>query len=315
MVSRLAKDRFFIIVLIFVAMGVFFPYTELATEMLIFGMLAVSFNLMLGYAGLLSFCHAALFAVGAYTMGILLVRLNINLFAGILAAGLLSSLAATIIGWISIKRHGIYFAMLTLAFNEVIYFSILELREITGGDDGLRDIFRPDLDFGLFSITIQTPVRFYFFTLFIFVVSIIILRRITESPFGRVLLGIRENEQRAQTVGYNTRDYKLLIFIISGFVAGVAGSLFCIHIRYADLSFAHWSFSGEVIIMTLVGGINSLYGPILGAGLVSVMQDFFSNVWDRWLLVLGFIFVVFVMGFPGGIWEGIERLIRYIQRK
>lgn len=313
--AHFLKDRFTIIVIILLIFPFIFPFTELATEILIFALLAVAFNLMLGYAGLLSFCHAALFAAGAYTMGILLVRFDINIFLGMIAGAAVGALIALIIGWISIRRHGIYFAMLTLAFNEVIYFTIFELKDLTGGDDGLRGIHRPDVGFGSFSFSVQDPLAFYFFVLVIVVLCIMLIRRIINSPFGSVFLAVRENEHRAESVGYKIRDYKIVAFVVSGFFSGIAGALFCMHIKYVALSFCHWSLSGEVVMMSLVGGIGHLYGPMVGAGLVTVMQDFFSTIWDRWLLILGAVFVIFVMFFQGGVWEGIEALIAYGAQK
>ena len=313
--AHFLKDRFTIIVIILLILPFVFPFTELATEILIFALLAVAFNLMLGYAGLLSFCHASLFASGAYTMGILLVRFDINIFLGMLSAAVISALIALIIGWVAIRRHGIYFAMLTLAFNEVIYFTIFELKDLTGGDDGLRGVFRPDAGIGPLSFSIQEPMAFYFFVLVIVVLSILVIRRITDSPFGSVFLAIRENENRAESVGYKVRDYKIVAFVVSGFFSGIAGALFCMQIKYVALSYCHWSLSGEVIMMSLVGGIGSLYGPIIGAALVTVMQDFFSTIWDRWLLIMGAVFVIFVMFFQGGVWEGIENLISYCSQR
>jgi branched-chain amino acid transport system permease protein len=313
--AHFLKDRFTVIVIIFLILPFVFPFTELATEILIFALLAVAFNLMLGYAGLLSFCHASLFASGAYTMGILLVRFDINIFLGMLFAAVVSALIALIIGWVAIRRHGIYFAMLTLAFNEVIYFTIFELKDLTGGDDGLRGVFRPDVGLGPLSFSIQEPMTFYFFVLVIVVLSILVIRRITDSPFGSVFLAIRENENRAESVGYKVRDYKIVAFVVSGFFSGIAGALFCMQIKYVALSYCHWSLSGEVVMMSLVGGLGSLYGPIIGAALVTVMQDFFSTIWDRWLLILGAVFVIFVMFFQGGVWEGIESLISYGSQK
>jgi len=313
--AHFLKDRLTIIVIILLIFPFVFPFTELATEILIFSLLAVAFNLMLGYAGLLSFCHAALFASGAYTMGILLVRFDINVFLGMFAAAVVGALIAFIIGWVSIRRHGIYFAMLTLAFNEVIYFTIFELKDLTGGDDGLRGVHRPDVGVGPLSFSVQEPLSFYFFVLVIVVLSIMVIRRITNSPFGSVFLAVRENEHRAESVGYKIRDYKIVAFVVSGFFSGIAGALFCMHIKYVALSFCHWSLSGEVVMMSLVGGIGYLYGPMVGAGLVTVMQDFFSTIWDRWLLILGAVFVIFVMFFQGGVWEGIEALISYCSQK
>jgi len=308
------KDRFTVIIILFLISVSVFPYTELITEMLIFGLLAVSFNLMFGYTGLLSFGHAALFSIGAYTMGLLLVRFEVNIFLGMLAGSILTAMIAMIIGWVSIRLSGVYFAMLTLAFNEVVYFSILQWKNVTGGDDGLRGIFRPNMDLGLFSLSLQRPREFFFFVLFFFILSILAIRRIICSPFGSVLLAIRENENRTESIGYNPRDYKIVVFMISGFFAGLAGSLFSIQIKYAALSFCHWSQSGEVLIMALVGGTGSLYGPILGAVLVTLMRSVFSVVWDRWLLLLGMVFVGFIMFLRGGVWEGLESGFSYLAR-
>ncbi|MDA8178363.1 MAG: branched-chain amino acid ABC transporter permease [Desulfobacteria bacterium] len=314
-VLRFLKDPFVVIAMVSIVFPFVFPFTDLATEMLIFGLLAVAFNLMLGYTGLLSFGHAALFGTGAYTMGILLVRFQVNIFLGMLASAGMAAAIALLIGWISIRRHGIYFAMLTLAFNEVFYFTLTQFRDLTGGEDGLRGIYRPDLVAGPASLSVQEPMRFYFFVLFIFLLSLLAMRRITGSPMGSVFKAIRENENRAESVGYKCRYYKIVAFVFSGFFAGLAGALFCIYIKYVSLSFCHWSLSGEVIIMALLGGIGSLYGPLIGAALVTLMQDILAGMWERWLLLLGIIFIIFVMFFQGGVWSGIEALSSRLFRK
>jgi len=278
-------------------------------------LLAISFNLMLGYTGMLSFCHAALFATGAYAIGILQIKYDINIILGIICSGIIAALLALIIGFISIRRLGLYFAMLTLAFNEVVYFTIFEMRSITGGDDGLTGIERPNLNIWLTSISIKDTYSFYFFVALVFIISLVIIRRITDTPFGSVLKGIRDNENRAESVGYKARIYKIMVFGVSGFFAGVAGSLFCMQIKYVSLSLSSWTLSGEIIIMALLGGYRSLYGPIIGAALVIIMQDVFSNIWDRWLLLLGVVFVFFVMFAKGGIWEGCERVWNWLSKK
>jgi branched-chain amino acid transport system permease protein len=222
-----------------------------------------------------------------------------------------SALIAMFAGWISIRLREIYFAMFTLAFNEAVYFAIWQMKDLTGGDDGLTGIFRPDVELGIFSFSIKDPTTFYFFVLFFFFLTVLIIRRIINSPFGSVLMAIRENEKRAESVGYYSRDYKIVAFTISGFFSGLAGALFCIHIKFVAISFCHWSFSGEVVVMSIIGGIGSLYGPILGAALVTLLRSLFSLVWTRWLLLLGLIFIIAVMYFRGGIWEGIEKLTSY----
>jgi len=305
----LVRDRLLWIIAGLFALYFVFPYSQLLMEVPIWGLLAISFNLMFGYAGLFSFGHAALFAIGAYTMGILILHFHVNIFLGILAGSAMSALAAMIVGWISIRRHGVYFALLTLAFNEVIYFTIIQLRSLTGGDDGLRGIHRPDLNFGFWSISLQKPMVFYFFILVILGISVLCIRRVVNSPFGSVLVGIRENEKRIDSVGYNPRYYKIIVFTISGFFAGLAGTIFCVNMKFAALSFAHWSLGAEVMMMSVLGGTGSLYGPLVGAGLVTVMRSLLSLVWDRWLLILGVVFVFSVMFFRGGVLKVLEDMV------
>ncbi len=309
------KDKFAIIVILLLISVFFFPYTGLLTEMLIFSILAVSFNIMLGFTGLLSMGHAALFAIGAYTMGLLLVHFQINIFLGMLAGSMLAAFTAMIVAWISIRLREIYFAMFTLAFNETIYFTIWQMKDLTGGDDGLTGVYRPDVDLGIFSFSIQDPMAFYFFVLFFLILSVLVIRRITNSPFGSVLMAIRENEKRAESVGYNSRNYKVVAFTISGFFSGLAGSLFCIDIKFVAIDFCHWLLSGDVVVMAVVGGIGSLYGPIIGAAVITLLRSLFSLIWSRWRFILGTIFIICVMYFRGGIWEGIEKLDLYYRRR
>lgn len=276
-------------------------YADLATEVICFGLLAMSFNIVFGYSGMLSFCHASLFSVGAYTIGNLIIHQNINILLGIFAAGLATVLVVIPIGLISIQRLGIYFAFLTLAFNELIHYVIYEWTSLTGGDEGLRDIFRPDLDLGLWSINISTPMRFYYFALAIFCICFVLIERIINSPFGKVLKCIRENQDRAEAIGFDIKKFKIIVFAISGFFAGVSGALHTLFIKFADVEHSTWLFSGDVVLMTLLGGIKSVFGPILGAAVFTLLSDTFSAIWDRWLFILGFIFLFCVLFFRDGI--------------
>ncbi len=284
------------------------PYISLATEILCLSLLAISFNLLFGYGGLLSFAHAAFFSIGAYTVGNLVIHFHVNILLGILAAGAAASLVALPIGLVSIQRLGIYFAFLTLAFNELIYYIIYEAVPLTGGDEGLRGIQRPDLNLGFFSIDLSDPLRFYFFVLAVFALCFLVIRRIVNSPFGSVIRCIKENEGRAEAIGYRVKSFKLMIMVVSVFAAGIAGALHTLFIKFADVEHCMWIFSGDIILMTLLGGVKTLMGPIFGVFVFTFLADFLSGLWDRWLFIIGIAFLFVVLFFRDGIQGMIESL-------
>ena len=294
---------------VFVVLPFLLPYTALATEVLVFGLATIAFDLLLGHTGIMMFCQASFFGTGAYISGLLIHHFQPNIFicmAGSMAgAALLSSL----FGYLSTQRTGTYCVLLTLAFNELIYFVAYQWKTLTGGSDGLRDIPRPLLEIpGLLKIDLFSETRFYFFALAVFAVSLFFIRRITVSPFGKVLKGIRENETRAQAVGYNVRLFKVLSFVIGGAFMGLAGSLYAMFMNFVDITNVAFDTSGKIIMMELIGGMGTLFGPILGAGLVTVASDVASAYWDRWMLILGVVFVSFVLFARGGIWGLIVKL-------
>lgn len=277
------------------------------TEILAYAIFGISFNLMLGFVGLLSFGHALYFGSGAYTMALLLIHGQVNIFVGIFAGMGIAAMFALAVGFLSIRQYGVYFSMLTLSFAEMVYFIALRLRDITGGDNGLS-IVRPPLEIpGLFSITLESPLRLYFFVFFFFMVALFILRRLVDSPFGKVLQIIRENETRARTLGYNVERFKLIAFVISGLFSGLAGTLYCLIVKFVHCGDLQWLKSGDVVIMTLIGGTGSLYGPIIGAIINTFLSDFISLLWQRWLFVLGGIFVMFVLFMREGVWGEIQK--------
>ena len=306
---------FFIMIICLAILPFTLPYVDLATEVVILSLLTVSFNLIFGYSGLLSFAQAALFSVGSYTMGNLIIHLDIHILLGILAGGIMAALIALPIGIISIQRIGLYFAFLTFAFNEMIYYIIYEWVSMSGGDEGLRGIYRPNLDLGIFSIDLSTQLRFYFFSCVIFVICFYIISRIINSPFGKVLKCIGENADRAEAIGYRVKSFKLMVFIISGFFTGVAGALHTMFVKFADVEHCMWLFSGDIVLMTLLGGIKSLFGPMFGAALFVVLSDYLSTLWDRWLFIFGFIFLGCVLFFRGGIQGILDTLFKKIGSK
>jgi len=279
------------------------PYTALANEVLIFSLVAVSFDLCLGYTGIMMFCQAAIWGTGLYATALTLLHFTQNIFAAIFFGVLSATILAVIVGAIATKRAHTYMVLITMAFSELIYFIAYQWDDVTGGSDGLTGIPRPNLEIpGIISIDLQAQLNYYFFILFFFLLSFIIIKRITISPFGRILQGIRENEARAQSIGYNTRIYKIVVFGIAGMFMGLSGSLYVMLVRYAHISNVGIDISGNIIMMELIGGMGTLFGPILGAFLFTITADIASAYWDRWLIILGVICIVFVLFARGGIW-------------
>ncbi|WP_049997262.1 branched-chain amino acid ABC transporter permease [Halococcus sediminicola] len=288
-------------------------YQELASLMLIWGIFAIGFNLVLGYTGLLSFGHAAFWGVAAYAAG----WVSANVVGSPVVLVLVGTVAAVVLAWLfgvlSLRRGGIYFAILTLAFAQMIYYVALgPLSTLTGGENGFTDVEIGEL-FGTFDLGSELPSIgglllgnwMYAFIGLLTVLSVVVLYRILNSPYGLVFRAIRENEQRAEFVGLDVRRYKLMSFVLSGAFAGVAGSLFTIHGGYVPLESLYWTTSGEVVIMTVLGGVGSIIGPMIGAALylyVEVIVSGFDTIGPFWHLILGLVFVAVVVFAPRGIW-------------
>ena len=202
-----------------------------------------------------------------------------------------------------------------MAFNEFIYYILYESVPLTGGDEGLRGITRPNLDLGFWTLDLSTPLVFYFFALAIFAVCFWLMRRIINSPFGQVIKSIRENDNRAEAIGFRIKNFKLMMMIISGFFAGIAGAMHTLYIKFADVEHCMWIFSGDVVLMTLLGGIKSLIGPVFGVFVFVFLSDFLSTIWDRWLFIVGIIFLFTVLFFRGGIQGFLEILARSLSLK
>ncbi|MEW6532025.1 MAG: branched-chain amino acid ABC transporter permease [Thermodesulfobacteriota bacterium] len=282
-------------------------YVGLAIEMVIFAIFAIGFDLMLGYTGILSFGQAAYFGLAGYTMGLVCIHFKVPIFVGMLAGVVLGVLAAVVIGLLIIRKTGIYFAMLTIAFGQMFFFIASRWKDVTGGEDGLTGIPRTIFSLGPFSWNLQNDLSYYYFVFVFFVVATLAKYWLVRSHFGQVLKTIRENEVRAQMVGYNVRRYKLYSFIIGGAFAAVAGVLYAMFLRYMFPQTLDWIRSGNVVIMGLVGGMGTLFGPIVGAGLVTYLMNFTSYYTKYWQFIMGVIFVVFILFFPRGIWGFVER--------
>lgn len=302
-----SKNPIIMIVVILIIFPFVAPYKALSTQIIIFGLLALGYNILYGYTGLLSFGHAAFFGLGAYASGIVLVRTNCSLWTSIGVGIVVSGIGAAIIGFFCLRRRGIYFALLTLAFAQMLYYIAYTWVSLTGGEPGLRHIPRPPLAIsGLFSIDIYTPTRFYFFVLAFVLAALIILKRILESPFGKVLESIRENEKRARACGYNTNRIKWVSFILSGIFSGLAGALHTLYINFVGIDQLYWATSGMILMMTLLGGPGTFFGPFIGAGVFLYLEDIISAFTKYWMIFLGPIFVLCVLFFPQGIWGTIK---------
>ncbi|WP_372825183.1 branched-chain amino acid ABC transporter permease [Polaromonas sp.] len=284
-------------------------YPVFVMKLLCFAIFAAAFNLLLGFTGLLSFGHAAFFGSAAYVTGWFIKSQNFTPELGVLAGAVAAGLIGLVVGAVAIRRQGIYFAMITLAIAQMVYFVCLQA-PFTGGEDGLQGVPRGEL-FGLLSL--KSANAMYYVVLAVFVGCFLAISRIVHSPFGQVLKMIRENEPRAISLGYNVDRYKLLAFVLSATLAGLAGSLKTLVMGFATLSDVHWSMSGEVILMTLLGGVGTFFGPVLGAGIVISLQNLLADKVGSWVtVIIGVIFVICVLAFRKGV---VGELQAYLERR
>ncbi|GGO79975.1 branched-chain amino acid ABC transporter permease [Marinobacterium nitratireducens] len=283
-------------------------YPVFLMKVLCFALFACAFNLLLGFAGLLSFGHAAFLGTGGYVTGYLMINAGLTPELGILAGTLAAGLLGAVYGKLAVRREGIYFAMVTLALAQLAFFFYLQA-PFTGGEDGLQGVPRGEL-FGF--IDLSNNLAMYYFVLAIFVFGFWLIRRTVHSPFGQVLKAIRENEPRAISLGYNVNDYKWLAFVISSALAGLAGSTKTLVFQLASLNDVHWHLSGEVVLMTLVGGMGTLLGPLVGAGAIVTIQNYLSGgeLGNYIHIILGAIFVVCVLAFRSGIVGQFQKMLK-----
>ena len=287
------------------------PYKALATQVLIYGLFALGFNLLYGYTGLLSFGHAAYWGLGAYGTGLALAKLKVASLWGALGAGLLlAGVAGVLIGFFCLRRRGIYFAMLSLAFAQLLYFVAFHLADVTGGDDGLRGIQVPPLRLPGLTLPLESSLAFYYFAFSLVTLALLVLKRILDSPFGAVLQAIRENSDRAVACGYDIRRIKLLSFVFSALFCGLAGGLDALRLAVVPVESLYWTTSGQVVIMTLLGGAGTFFGPFVGATAFLVLEDRLSTFTESWPLFIGLIFMAFVLFLPKGIWGTLLARIR-----
>jgi branched-chain amino acid transport system permease protein len=283
-------------------------YTALAGRILVFALAAMGFNLLLGFTGVMSFGHAAYFGLGAYGCGLFLKYVMASTWLGILAGMLLGGVAGTLFGLLLVRRRGVYFAMVTIAFGQVCFYIAYKWDDFTGGYDGLRGFARVPLDFGAFKIDIlNNSTAFYFFILAIFGAAAALQALLLRSPFGRTLLAIRENERRARFLGIPIERHIWLSFSISCFFTALAGSLYALLNNFADPLGLNYIMSGNIVMITVMGGMRAFWGPLVGAVLFVALQDYVSSMTTNWMFFVGLTFVLVVLFFPRGLMGMLQR--------
>jgi branched-chain amino acid transport system permease protein len=277
-------------------------YTELATRIVVMGLAAMSLNFLLGFTGVLSFGHAAYFGLGAYGTAMAIKYWGVGSIPAIGLGITVATIAAMIIGALIIKLRGVYFAMVTIAFGQVFYFIAFRWNDVTGGDDGLTGWRRLPINFGFAELDIvQNDRAFYYFALAIFAVCVAAMAVLLNSPFGRSLIAIRENERRARFLGVPIEFHVWLSFVISCVFVSVAGGLYALLNNFIDPRALRVDLSGNLVIMAVLGGMRSFWGPLIGAAIFVALQDYVSSHTENWMSVIGLVFVLVVRFFPRGV--------------
>src|ERR1051325_1380041 len=279
----------------------------IASEIWIFAIFGLGLNLLLGYTGLLSFGQGTFFGSAAYVAGWLLKYYGINVLVALGIGVAVGAASALVVGYLCVQRSGLYFIMLTFALNQLFYFVAYQWTSVTGGEDGMPGVPRP----ALAGIDFKDPLIYYAFVSLLFLLALFLMKKVTESPLGKILQAIRENEVRAEAVGYNVPRFKLLAFVIGGAFSGAAGVLYAMLFGIVPLEAIGFVFSGNVVFATLIGGSGALYGPLIGSFLFIWLSESMSVVWARWPLLLGVAFVIVVLFFRGGVVEAWTRLVKW----
>lgn len=292
------------------------PYEALSVNILIFGLYAVGFNLLFGYTGMLSFGHAAFLGVGSYLAGIAVVSGGWPWWAAILLGVFSASLVGVAMGYLAIRTRGIYFSMVTLALAQIIYYVFYKADGWTGGENGLRGVKVETINLPGISIDFINPLNKYYVILFFVALALWFISRVLNSPFGAVIESIRENEKRASACGYDVARAKLLVFVLSAAICGLAGTLRALHLSVVPIDSLHYLQSGQAVMMCLLGGMGTFFGPFVGAAVFLYLEDVVTNLTRYWMGAVGLVFMVFVLFFPKGIWGTLlEQVERWQQRQ
>jgi len=287
------------------------PYEALAAQILVYALYGLGYNLIFGYTGLLSFGHAAFFGLGSYTVGLLAKRVTANVIWTFPVAVGMGALAGGVVGFLCLRRRGDYFSLMTLAFGQLLYFVAHQWRDLTGGDDGLRGIPVAYFGIGPWRYTLEGSRDVYALLAVVTLAAFVGFRRLLRSPFGLALQAVRENELRAEAVGYDTFRVKLWAFVLSAAISSGAGALNVYLLKFVGLNSLHWSTSGYAVLITILGGAGTLLGPLVGSVVFVGLQDVLSAIpaiVDRWPFFVGLLFIACVLLFPQGIWGSVQRL-------
>ena len=288
------------------------PYQALAVNILIFGLYAVGFNLLFGYTGLLSFGHAAFLGVGSYLCGIAIVSGGWPWWAAIAVGVLASTVVGVVMGYLAIRTRGIYFSMVTLALAQIVYYAFYKAERWTGGENGLRGVNVPAIDLLGWHLDFLNPVTKYYVILAFVALALWFVSRVLNSPFGAVIEAIRENDRRTEACGFDVARTKLVVFVLSAAVCGLAGALRALHLSIVPIDSLHYLQSGQAVMMCLLGGMGTFFGPFVGAAAFLYLEDLATGVTTHWMAVVGAVFMVFVLFFPRGIWGS---LIYWLDRR
>jgi branched-chain amino acid transport system permease protein len=292
-----AQATAFVIMLALIVLAPAMLYPIFLMKVMCFGLFAAAFNLLIGYVGLLSLGHAAYFGMGSYVAAYAAKHWGLTLELSVFAGGAVATVLGLVFGWLAIRRQGIYFAMITLALAQMVYFFSVEV-PFTGGEDGIQQVPRAPL-FGV--IATNDDMSLYWIIAAIFLGGFLLIHRVVHSPFGQVLQAVRENEPRAISLGYRADDYKLLAFVLSAALSGIAGAAKSQVFGIATLTDVHWTTSGEVVLMTLLGGIGTIFGPVLGAFIFGTLETYLAPFGDWVTVTQGVIFVACVLAFRRGL--------------
>ena len=311
LLHRARQHRVLLATLALLVFPLLIPFKALAVNILIYGLYALGFNLLFGYLGLLSLGHSALFGAGAYLCGIAIVRLGLPWWAAIGVGCISGAVVAAAMGVVAIRTRGIYFAMVTLALSQCVYFLFYQATDLTGGENGLRGVNVSEINlFGLQLNFLDPLTRYYVVAAFV-IAALLMLSRILASPFGAVIEAVRENEARASASGYDVRRVRLLTFVLSGAFCGLAGALQALHLSIVPMETLHYDTSGLAVMMALLGGMGTFFGPFVGAAVFLLLENLVSLWTVHWQLIVGAAFVICVLFFPRGI---LGSLLHWSQR-
>lgn len=309
-IDYVSRHRVAAVVLFLIAFPWVMPYEALAINILIFGLFAVGFNLLFGYTGMLSFGHAAFLGSGSYFAGMAVVHGGWPWYAAIAAGTLGAAVIGLLMGLLAIRARGIYFSMVTLALAQCVYYIFYQADRWTGGENGLRGVKVSAINaFGV-ELNFVDPITKYYIVLVFVALALWFVSRVLASPFGAVIETVRENERRSAACGYDVARTRLVVFVISAAICGLAGTLRALHLSVVPIDSLHYLTSGHAVMMCLLGGMGTFFGPFVGAAVFLYLEDVVTTWTKHWMLVVGIVFIVFVLFFPRGIWGSILHWVR-----